>query len=212
MVDGKVSYYDGVYFTYSGNRLVCLGDEREKHYITWTGDKPTRWDVYYKDCLDYFSDMTYNDRCPDAAIAFAIDLCAGHFADPEGADMIVVLYALAPYLGTLTNELVGNVTATEGEEDDTEKDFYDCNYTYVKDGDGYPTEVHIDVKHDYWHNGNTKTYTHQRVIYLEWEGTAGMNPALTISQQEDAWYDLSGRRVEHPTKGVFISKGKKVVR
>jgi hypothetical protein len=33
-------------------------------------------------------------------------------ADPEGADMIVVLYALAPYLGTLTNELVGNVTAT----------------------------------------------------------------------------------------------------
>ena len=95
--------------------------------------------------------------------------------------MIVVLYALAPYLGTLTNELVGNVTATEGED-------------------------------DYWHNGNTKTYTHQRVIYLEWEGTAGMNPALTISQQEDAWYDLSGRRVEHPTKGVFISKGKKVVR
>lgn len=203
-VDGKVTECSDLYFTYNGDQLASIKWDSEQYDITWTDGKPSHMDTYYKNRLMYFSDMTYNDQCPDAAIAFAIDFLAGHFADPEGADLIVTFYALAPYLGTLTNELVGNVKATDGEEGDSEIDYYDCDYTYVKDGDGYPIEVHIDVKK------NSKT--RNRVIYLGWEGTAGISPQTSLQNEPKEWYDLFGRRVEHPTKGIFLSEGKKYVK
>ena len=40
-------------------------------------------------------------------------------------------------------------------------------------------------------------------------GIVGLTPAL--SQGEGACYDLSGRRVENPTNGIYIVNGKKVV-
>ena len=33
----------------------------------------------------------------------------------------------------------------------------------------------------------------------------------TLSEGEGVWYDLSGRRVENPTKGIYIMNGKKVI-
>lgn len=212
-VDGKVTEFSNLHFTYDDNKLVSIKWSSERYDITWTDGKPTHMETYYSNNrLVYFSDMIYNEQCPDAAIAFAIDFLAGHFADPEGADLIVTFYGLAPYLGTLTNELVGNVKATDGEADDTEIDYYDCNYTYVKDSDGYPIEVHIDVKTDHWKSGNTKTYTRKRIIYLGWEGTAGISPQTSFQNEPKAWYDLFGRRVEHPTRGIFLSEGRKYVK
>jgi hypothetical protein len=212
-VGGKVTSYNGMQFTYDGDQLASIKLGSERYDITWASGRPTHLDEYRNNTrLMYFSDATYNDQCPDAAIAFAIDFCAIRFADPEDAGVIATFYALAPYLGTLTNDLVGNVTATDGEAGDSEIDYYNCDYTYVKDNDGYPIEVHVDVTDDYWHSGVIHTYTHNRVIYLEWEGMAGISPQ-TISQDESTiWYDLSGRRVKHPTNGVYIYKGKKIVK
>lgn len=35
--------------------------------------------------------------------------------------------------------------------------------------------------------------------------------AVTRHQDADSYYDLAGRKVEHPSKGIFINRGKKVV-
>ena len=83
--------------------------------------------------------------------------------------------------------------------------------TSKKDNDGYPVEVHIDVNDDYWHSGKIYSYTNHRIIYLGWEGTAGISAQVASQDQQPVWYDLNGRRVEHPTKGVYVFKGKKCV-
>jgi len=43
------------------------------------------------------------------------------------------------------------------------------------------------------------------------QGETGISPTLALPQGEGVYYDLSGRRVEHPTKGLYILNGKKVV-
>jgi hypothetical protein len=43
----------------------------------------------------------------------------------------------------------------------------------------------------------------------ETTGIENLTPAL--SQGEGAWYDLQGRRVAEPTKGLYIVNGRKVV-
>ncbi len=43
------------------------------------------------------------------------------------------------------------------------------------------------------------------------QGETGINPYPTLPEGETVYYDLSGRRVEHPTKGIYIINGKKVV-
>ena len=41
--------------------------------------------------------------------------------------------------------------------------------------------------------------------------TTGISPTLALPQGEGVYYDLSGRRVEHPTKGLYIVNGKKIL-
>ncbi len=45
----------------------------------------------------------------------------------------------------------------------------------------------------------------------EGEGTTGIGLTPTLSQGEGAYYTLDGRRVEKPTKGLYIVNGKKVL-
>ena len=42
------------------------------------------------------------------------------------------------------------------------------------------------------------------------DGATGITEMKTIVMDDDAWYDLSGRRVAQPTKGLYIHNGKKV--
>ena len=54
---------------------------------------------------------------------------------------------------------------------------------------------------------------HARRLAIVHEGgtTTGINAVSSAAQMEGEWYDLSGRRVAQPTKGLFIVNGKKVV-
>jgi len=45
----------------------------------------------------------------------------------------------------------------------------------------------------------------------ETEATAITAPVADTNQTDDAYYDLSGRRVTHPTKGIYIKGGKKIL-
>ncbi len=42
-------------------------------------------------------------------------------------------------------------------------------------------------------------------------GATAINSMRSTSAEEGAYYSLNGQRVEHPTKGVFIRNGKKII-
>jgi hypothetical protein len=50
------------------------------------------------------------------------------------------------------------------------------------------------------------------VEYEEVSPTGIKNLTPALSQGEGAWYDLQGRRVAQPTKGLYITNGRKVVK
>ena len=42
-------------------------------------------------------------------------------------------------------------------------------------------------------------------------GTSAINNVTGDIQQDNIYFDLNGRRVEHPTNGVYVTNGKKIV-
>ena len=42
--------------------------------------------------------------------------------------------------------------------------------------------------------------------------TAGINAVIAAADKMDGeWYDLSGRRVAQPAKGIYVKNGRKVI-
>lgn len=59
-----------------------------------------------------------------------------------------------------------------------------------------------------------KDWIHQRLVYLDSKygySSTGITSVHHPTADDDAWYTLSGMRVPHPAKGVYIHKGRKVV-
>ena len=54
------------------------------------------------------------------------------------------------------------------------------------------------------------TETHTVKILFTY-GSTGINNIGSEARQDNVYYQLDGRRVEHPSKGVYITNGKKVV-
>ncbi|MBQ7511513.1 MAG: hypothetical protein IJU11_02080, partial [Prevotella sp.] len=54
---------------------------------------------------------------------------------------------------------------------------------------------------------------HARTLNIVHEGeTTGISTAKTAVDTKDGeWYDLSGRRVAQPAKGIYVKNGKKVI-
>ncbi len=49
------------------------------------------------------------------------------------------------------------------------------------------------------------------VIEEKFTGIADLNASNATTINDDAWYDMTGRRVNHPDKGIYIHNGKKVI-
>jgi hypothetical protein len=49
-------------------------------------------------------------------------------------------------------------------------------------------------------------------IRFEGDGSTGVDMTTDNSQQTTVIYDLQGRRVENPTKGIYIVNGKKIIK
>lgn len=61
---------------------------------------------------------------------------------------------------------------------------------------------------------NTVQYSPSLLLSIDdEEETTSVNEELSVENEESAgaWYDLKGQRVEHPTKGIYIHNGRKVV-
>ena len=54
---------------------------------------------------------------------------------------------------------------------------------------------------------------HARALSIVFEGTTtGINAVSSSADKMDGeWYDLSGRRVAQPAKGIYVKNGKKVI-
>lgn len=55
-----------------------------------------------------------------------------------------------------------------------------------------------------------ETSSNSRAYYVINTETTGIS-SVTTNSSDDAWYNLQGRRVSKPTKGVYIKNGKKVM-
>ena len=56
----------------------------------------------------------------------------------------------------------------------------------------------------------TATFSFGRFGNGENEGTTGLENVKVEIVNDNVYYDLSGRRVENPAKGIYIQNGKKV--
>ena len=103
--------------------------------------------------------------------------------------------AVYPYLGELPKGLIENFSFTEDGDGP-----YSYNYTYELNGEGDVVKVTETKK------SRTKIYT------LEWENSGtGIETVKSDSPSNGVYYDLTGRKTASPTKGVFITNGRKVV-
>jgi hypothetical protein len=70
--------------------------------------------------------------------------------------------------------------------------------------------AYVDSKHAYLDLNNTNAARGRLTIRLKGEST-GISNVETETIGDDVIYNLRGQRVEHPTKGLYIINGKKVV-
>ena len=135
----------------------------------------------------------YNDNDTEVEVSIVVS--------SEDADNVV--YDSDHFKGTLVDK-------TFTDEDMEEADHYvlsgGSSFVWVKDAGTLAAGK-------CWIELVPTSEAHARRLAIVHEGgtTTGINAVSSAAQMEGEWYDLSGRRVAQPTKGLFIVNGKKVV-
>ena len=119
------------------------------------------------------------------------------FIVTDGDNLAVNYYP--GFTGTL------NATTIEASTDDqTNYAFNGKEFVYVKNA------INIGANKAWLEVANANA----RALTIVFGEATGVNGELRVENGEmatAAWYDLQGRRVQKPTKGVFIRNGRKVV-
>ena len=135
--------------------------------------------------------LIYNDTDEEHTISIVVST--------DDAD--AVEYDSEHFKGTLTDK-------TFTDEDMQAADHYvlqNNNFVWVKDAGTLATGK-------CWIELVPASEAHARRLAIVHEGeTTGINAVSSAANMDGTWYDLSGRRVTQPTKGLFIVNGKKVV-
>ena len=176
---------------YDGNKLkqivdgLDIGDYSE--YV-WDGDNPTEYTFHASEGdIPFHATFTFNNISTHPLVHA---LFGEYF--PSDLDEKLAVY---PYLGELPKGLIENFSFTEDGDGP-----YSYNYTYELNGEGDVVKVTETKK------SRTKIYT------LEWESSGtGIETVKSDSPSNGVYYDLTGRKTASPTKGVFITNGRKVV-
>ena len=97
----------------------------------------------------------------------------------------------------------------------TDEDMEECDHYVLSGGSSFVwvKDAGVLSAGKCWIELIPTSAAHARRLSIVHEGgtTTGINAISSAAQREDEWYDLSGRRVAQPTKGLFIVNGKKVV-
>ena len=178
---------------YDGNKLkqivdgLDIGDYSE--YV-WDGDNPTEYTFHASEGdIPFHATFTFNNISTHPLVHALFGL--GEYF-PSDLDEKLAVY---PYLGELPKGLIENFSFTEDGDGP-----YSYNYTYELNGEGDVVKV-------------TETKKSRTTIYtLEWENSGtGIETVKSDSPSNGVYYDLTGRKTASPTKGVFITNGRKVV-
>jgi len=203
-VDGqsfKLSDLSSMYFTESPIELVTIGE--------------TGWGTHYSDnALDYPSAdglTTYQTQFDHASGSFsliawtdAVPAGSGILLSGESGSYRVPVTSSAPAL--TANDLSGTASDLT-----VPSNGY---YVLAKIGDGsvgfrqVSPGVNIPAGKAYYR----PTTATSRDYYLIDDGATGLERVTTTSDDGSAvYYDLQGRRVPYPQKGIYIRNGKKVM-
>lgn len=136
------------------------------------------------------------------------------YKDVDAATTVTVAVSTTLGAGDWTdNELIGTLERTivyfEGEE----------KYNYILQSDGQGSVVFnkarpIDEGFYYMpanraYLSTTSTYSGSRLAVITPDDAAGIRNVIRAAHDNDTWYDLQGRSVKIPAKGLYIVNGKK---
>ncbi|MBR4217735.1 MAG: hypothetical protein IKR71_01650 [Bacteroidales bacterium] len=196
--DGKIQtagiFFDGFSnstLTYTGNKLTHIENGGVTGELTWDGDNPSEWYYYAGSKEEEHTVLTFNNISTHPVIHAIWGFFTtytpgvGDFFEP------LVLY---PYYGDMPKGLVDTQIFTEGGTKT-----YNYTYTYDTNDEG---DI---VKVTRLNTGNNKA----RIFMLDWEGSTGIVTLHSSTPQVQRYYDLQGRPVSQPSKGLYIKNGKK---
>ena len=212
-----VSYEDDLVYIANGTSTQTI---KRIPAITFAGSN--LWATYYS---------TENLKVPDGLTAYTVE----DVNEETGVVIASTIGYIPRYEAVLlkrTNTAVSEYTATTYDDDEEEDDIINLlegTNQATSIGDilrDYTTDASVYVLYnDEFVKATTGTIPANRG-YLRF-GELAVAPRLTIEIEGDAtgidtvrgsevmdndYYDLSGRRVDQPTKGIYIVGGKKVVK
>ena len=208
---------------YEGAKVVCTVTPANKYWTLGTG-----CDVIIPDGIDVYTVQTKNSAEVATEIVPEDQLKYGNERIIKANNGVLLLgeagqsYDLVAYSGRIAS---GMPVATSDNKDYgqknclepvIEKKHYESGHYFVLQNNEFHSilaegdEVKVPAGKAVLHLGNDQAGANARVLKIDAEATGIRsidNGQLTI----DNYYDLSGRRVAKPTKGIYVKNGKKVV-
>ena len=218
---------------YEGAKVVCTVTPVNKYWTLGTG-----CDVIIPEGIDVYTVQVKNSAEVATEIVPEDQLKYGNERIIKANNGVLLLgtagqsYDLVAYSGRIAS---GTPVATSDSKDYgssnclepvIEKKHYDSGHYFVLQNNEFHSilaegdEVKVPAGKAVLHLGNDQAGANARVLLIAGETTGvnevievnGVNEVIEVNGvNDDRFYDLSGRRVAKPTKGLYIHNGKKVV-
>ncbi len=209
---------------YEGAKVVCTVTPVNKYWTLGVG-----CDVIIPDGIDVYTVQVKNSAEVATEIVPEDQLKYGNERIIKANNGVLLLgtagqsYDLVAYSGRIAS---GMPVATSDNKDYgqknclepvIEKKHYDSGHYFVLQNNEFHAilaegdEVKVPAGKAVLHLGNDQAGANARVLLIAGE-TTGVNEVIEVNGvNDDRFYDLSGRRVAKPTKGMYILNGRKVV-
>ena len=209
---------------YEGAKVVCTVTPANKYWTLGTG-----CDVIIPDGIDVYTVQTKNSAEVATEIVPEDQLKYGNERIIKANNGVLLLgtagqsYDLVAYSGRIAS---GMPVATSDNKDYgqknclepvIEKKHYDSGHYFVLQNNEFHAilaegdEVKVPAGKAVLHLGNDQAGANARVLKID-DSATGVKEVIEVKEvNDDSIYDLSGRRVAKPTKGLYIMNGKKIV-
>lgn len=209
---------------YEGAKVVCTVTPVNKYWTLGTG-----CDVIIPDGIDVYTVQVKNTAEVATEIVPEDQLKYGNERIIKANNGVLLLgeagqsYDLVAYSGRIAS---GMPVATSDNKDYgssnclepvIEKKHYDSGHYFVLQNNEFHAilaegdEVKVPAGKAVLHLGDEQAGANARVLKID-DSATGVKEVIEVKEVNDgSFYDLSGRRVAKPTKGMYILKGRKVV-
>ena len=210
---------------YEGAKVVCTVTPANKYWTLGTG-----CDVVIPDGIDVYTVQVKNTAEVATEIVPEDQLKYGNERIVKANNGVLLLgtagqsYDLVAYSGRIAS---GMPVATSDNKDYgqknclepvIEKKHYDSGHYFVLQNNEFHAilaegdEVKVPAGKAVLHLGDEQAGAKAMVLQIAEGDATGVNEVIEVKEvNDDRFYDLSGRRVAKPTKGMYIHNGRKVV-